>query len=98
GRQGGGCQRGGSDPHADGPAARHFQQVGPAGEMLFLGVADPQTLRLILGDPFDEGTEARRGRRGIGQARSEFFAAAEVKKLAALYVGFSRLNVPESSS
>ena len=37
----------------------------------------------VLGDPFDERTKARGSRRGLGQARSEFFAAAAVKTIAA---------------
>jgi hypothetical protein len=52
--------------------------------MLLLGIADAQALRLVLGNPFNEGTEARGRGRSLGQARSEFFAAAEVKTMAAV--------------
>jgi hypothetical protein len=82
-----------SGPHADGPAARYFQQVGSASEMFFLGVTDAQALRLVLGDPFDEGTETRGRRPASGQARSEFSAAAEVTKIAALPYSRSSLTV-----
>ena len=37
-------------------------------EMFFLGVTDAQALRLVLGDPFDEGTETRGRRPASGQA------------------------------
>src|SRR5689334_17353949 len=97
--------------------------------MLLLGVANAQALRPVLRDPFNEGTDTRRGRRGLGQARGQFSAAAKVNKRRAairssslraertnpvngsgsasspagllattIQVGFSRLNVPESSS
>ena len=56
-----------SDPAADADPARHFQQVRPDGEMLFLGGADAQALRPVLGHSQHERTSASGGRYAGGQ-------------------------------
>src|SRR5262245_45820193 len=47
--------------------------------MFFLGFTDPQALRPVLGDPFYERTEARRGSRIVGASRGQLPATTCVK-------------------